>query len=271
MVVSFAAPAIAQTAVVDGKAAKDHYFKAERFYKIERFQDAFTEYQEAYLARPDPNFLFNMAQCQRLMGNREDAIRFYRRFLIARPDPPNLAMVERHIRELEEIRPSPVLSATVAPPPVAPRKAAVLGGASKPSVQANNTAPAPSPPTPSRAVPALAYDAPRAGGTSFNDGNGMRPAGVPLSGSSLAPPPVVQPTLPASSLAMAHAPGTTTSRPLVRNLSADADEPDATHRPIYKKWWFWTAVGAVAVGVLIIGVTAGRSSDPSCEGLTICR
>jgi hypothetical protein len=53
-------------------------------------------------------------------------------------------------------------------------------------------------------------------------------------------------------------------------MPADADDPNAPHRPIYKKWWFWTAVGAAAVGVLIIGVTAGRS-DPSCEGLTVCR
>ena len=162
MVVTVTVPAIAQTVQVDAKAAKDHYFKAERFYKIERFQDAFTEYQEAYLARPDPNFLFNMAQCQRLMGNREDAIRFYRRFLIARPDPPNLTVVERHLRELEEIRPPPMTLAATAPPPPTVRKAAVLGGASKPSVQANTPPPAsPAPPVAPAVVPALAYNAPR--------------------------------------------------------------------------------------------------------------
>jgi tetratricopeptide (TPR) repeat protein len=36
------------------------------------------------------------------------------------------------------------------------------------------------------------------------------------------------------------------------------------HRPIYKKWWFWAGIGAVAVGATVLAVSAsGGSSDPS--------
>ncbi len=34
-------------------------------------------------------------------------------------------------------------------------------------------------------------------------------------------------------------------------------------RPIYKKWWFWAGIGAVAVGATVLAVTAsGGNSDP---------
>jgi tetratricopeptide (TPR) repeat protein len=36
---------------------------------------------------------------------------------------------------------------------------------------------------------------------------------------------------------------------------------DTGHRPIYKKWWFWTAIGAVAVvGVVAVAASGGSSA-----------
>ncbi len=39
--------------------------------------------------------------------------------------------------------------------------------------------------------------------------------------------------------------------------------PSEHHTPIYKKWWLWTAVGAVVVAGVVIGVAASGSSSPS--------
>lgn len=41
--------------------------------------------------------------------------------------------------------------------------------------------------------------------------------------------------------------------------------PGSSDKPLYKKWWFWTAIGGAAAVVIVtgvaVGVTAGRSSS----------
>ncbi len=46
------------------------------------------------------------------------------------------------------------------------------------------------------------------------------------------------------------------------------DSPsDGGSRPIYKKWWFWTAIGVVAVGatVAVVAVSSGGESAPDAD------
>ena len=40
-------------------------------------------------------------------------------------------------------------------------------------------------------------------------------------------------------------------------------------RPIYTKWWFWTAVGGVVVTGLIVALWLNR--DPSCPDMRTCQ
>jgi hypothetical protein len=45
-------------------------------------------------------------------------------------------------------------------------------------------------------------------------------------------------------------------------LTAAAPPPSAEEspgKPFYKKWWFWTAVGAVAAGSVAVVLLSGRS------------
>jgi tetratricopeptide (TPR) repeat protein len=81
--------------------AKAHYGRGTSFYNLGRFSEAQAEYEAAYLAVQDPPFLFNIAQCQRQMGRRREAIATYRSYLRAAPNAPNRIEVQRRIADLE--------------------------------------------------------------------------------------------------------------------------------------------------------------------------
>lgn len=103
-------------------SARAHSQEGDAYYKLEKYANAIGEYEQAYLAKPDPSFLYNIAQCHRLMGNGPEAIKFYRRFLKDAPNAPNRAIAEKHIRDLEDAAargPAPPPSPS-SPPPVAP-------------------------------------------------------------------------------------------------------------------------------------------------------
>lgn len=82
--------------------AKALFERGQKLFDVGRFADALKAYQQAYQAYPAPEFLFNIAQCHRNLGNYEDAIFSYRKFLELRPDTPERAGVERAIEQLEE-------------------------------------------------------------------------------------------------------------------------------------------------------------------------
>jgi hypothetical protein len=51
------------------------------------------------------------------------------------------------------------------------------------------------------------------------------------------------------------------------------DRPEATPAPVYKRWWFWTAIGAVAAGAAVGIVLATRTHTPPCvpkDGMQAC-
>ena len=112
-------------------AARAHSQEGDSYYKLEKYTNAIAEYEQAYLAKPDPSFLYNIAQCHRLMGQGAEAIKFYRRFLKDAPTAPNRAVAEKHIRDLEEAssgtQPPAAPSVTTSrPPPVAPAPISVI-------------------------------------------------------------------------------------------------------------------------------------------------
>jgi tetratricopeptide (TPR) repeat protein len=127
-------PVPAATTVVDATAvAKDLYSAAERLYAGGAYDDALVVYRLAYEARPDPIFLFDIAQCFRLGGKGELALSYYREFLKEKPDAPNRADVEAIVHDLEAL----VLAAggllVTAGPVVAPAAAGVVASAPPPS------------------------------------------------------------------------------------------------------------------------------------------
>ncbi|HET6283116.1 MAG TPA: hypothetical protein VFH73_19315 [Polyangia bacterium] len=118
---SLQAPAVAEERNQVEKA-RAHFEHGERLYKVSRYREALEEFKEGFVSKADPVFLFNIAQCHRLLGEREEALTFYRRYLQADPRSFRRLEIEKRIHDLEtQIAVDP----TPPPPPrTAPRPAA---------------------------------------------------------------------------------------------------------------------------------------------------
>ena len=126
-------PSSPATAQDDVEAAKAHFHRGTRLYEVGEYRQALEEYKAAHLAKPDPAFLYNIAQCHRQLGDLEQAVTMYKRFLSASPNAVNRGEVEKRVAELEgelakrkgavDAQSAPVPASAPAPsppPPLAP-------------------------------------------------------------------------------------------------------------------------------------------------------
>jgi tetratricopeptide (TPR) repeat protein len=168
-----AAPLSAQS---NKERARALYKEGSQHFALGEFTEALQAFKESFRSSDEPTLLFNIAQCHRQLGDKAQAIQFYRSYLSRVPDAPNAADVHATIDKLEA---------------------------------------------------ALAEERALKGGP---------PTGI------------------------TEPPGTATT-PAAPTLTATAPPP-APPKPIYKKWWFWTAVGVVAVGAAVgIGVGVTRTAQ----------
>ncbi len=91
------------------------------------YEQAVSEFRHAYEAKADPMFLHDIAEAYRRLGNKEQAIFFYRRYLATYPDAPNRALVMEHVANLRGA-PEPALLPSPLPPlpPATPPESAPL-------------------------------------------------------------------------------------------------------------------------------------------------
>jgi hypothetical protein len=76
-----------------------------------------------------------------------------------------------------------------------------------------------------------------------------------------APAPIMPPVAPAPTA------GEQTPS-LVAQPGATADEASA--RPVYARWWFWTSIGAVAAGGVVAAILLSRGQSSSCDANVKC-
>jgi tetratricopeptide (TPR) repeat protein len=94
--------AVALSAQADNKdVARDAFQEGSRQYEMGDFKAALAAFKRAYLNYEDPAFLFNIAQCERAIGDKPEALRTYRVFLYKVPDSPQRASVEKIVAELQ--------------------------------------------------------------------------------------------------------------------------------------------------------------------------
>jgi tetratricopeptide (TPR) repeat protein len=84
------------------RSAKRHYDRGKKLFELQKFDDALEQFQKAYDASPIPDFLYNIGQCHRNLGDYEQAIFSFKRFLQLDPEAPNREKVEIIIDELED-------------------------------------------------------------------------------------------------------------------------------------------------------------------------
>ena len=149
------------TASAEGGDAKARYMSGQSHYNLNEFSEALQDFKEAYRLHPDPAFLFNIAQCERQLGDFDEAIKFYRSYLRNKPDATNGKEVQKKIDELrglseakrksKEGAPQSVIAPSTSPPQV-----------DSPSALAPPPAPPPAaaPPPPAPVAPAPNLTAP---------------------------------------------------------------------------------------------------------------
>jgi tetratricopeptide (TPR) repeat protein len=84
------------------RTAKRHYDRGEKLFALGKFDEALDEYQKAFDAKPLPGFLFNIGQCYRNLGDYDQAIFSFKKYLKLDPDAPNKDKVHKLIDELED-------------------------------------------------------------------------------------------------------------------------------------------------------------------------
>jgi tetratricopeptide (TPR) repeat protein len=110
----------------DKAKARELYRVGTQDYNLAEYDKALDAFKEAYRNYEDPIFLFNIGQCHRQLGHKQDAVGFYRAYLRNAPDAPNRAEVNGLIEKLEAAiaqeeaakRTAPTVAAPPAPPPV---------------------------------------------------------------------------------------------------------------------------------------------------------
>src|SRR5678816_1796385 len=91
-------------AVADAAQARVHFERGRTFFEVDEYRKAIAEFKAAHIEKPDPAFLYNIAECHRRLVEVPEALQFYRRFLAtAPPDDKTRPIVEQRIAELKTV------------------------------------------------------------------------------------------------------------------------------------------------------------------------
>jgi hypothetical protein len=82
--------------------AKELFQEGTTHFDLGQFDKAIEAWQAGYKEKPDPGFLYNIAQAYRLAGDLNKAIFFYKGYLRNSPKAPNRADVEQRIAALQK-------------------------------------------------------------------------------------------------------------------------------------------------------------------------
>jgi tetratricopeptide (TPR) repeat protein len=143
----------------EGSEARKQFEEGTKAFNLGEFTRAVQHYRAAYQAKPDPVFLYNIAQAYRQANDLPQALFFYRSFLRNMPNAPNRREVEDRIGKLEHQLaqqkalalqpPNNLVAPDSAPPPSEPepeakpvaKPAPTPPQESTPAIAANNAPP----------------------------------------------------------------------------------------------------------------------------------
>lgn len=204
-----------------------HRDAATRLFQERDYEGALREFRAAYEQRQLPLLLVNMGRTYFRMGRAREALQYYEQYLRVENHPE--PQVQGYIEQARAMLALPGTPLPQAPAPQAPAPQA------------------PTPPAPS--VPVIAQPPPRPPIVV------SQPPAPPRE--TAQPAPDIAPVRPNPALAVK--PMSAPTPPLLQATPPRKDNAP----PLYHRWWFWTAIGAVAAGGAAgIAVAATRSSGP---------
>jgi tetratricopeptide (TPR) repeat protein len=86
----------------DTSEAKRLYISGTKHFDLSEYDEALNDFKEGYRHKDDPVFLYNIAQCYRLLNKNDEAVRFYRNYLRRSPKAANKDEVEKKIETLQQ-------------------------------------------------------------------------------------------------------------------------------------------------------------------------
>jgi hypothetical protein len=154
LLVSWIAPAHAE----DKALARKLYSEGQRYYDLNQFPEALDAFRKAYWNYEEPSFLFNIAQCYRALGEKEQAVKFYRSYLRKDTGAANREEVKKIVDSLEAMIAKERETAMSPPqgtigPGERPAKPQKSGEPTPEPVQPQATEPKPQPAPPANAQP----------------------------------------------------------------------------------------------------------------------
>lgn len=225
----------AEARAADEEEAKIHFDKAQTAYKLGKYAEAIREYEAAYRAMPDAAFLFNIAQSHRQQyrldrrtKHLQKALTLYKSYLREMPLAPNKETVQKIIEELKSL-----LTAVEDQTQDEKKKARIM----------------------------LRGDQAQGAQVTIDD----KVAGtIPLSLEVEPGVHLVKVTKEGHepwSTSVNVEPGGKLDLPVMLQRTTPTDGTRQTETPVYKKWWFWTIIGAVAVAGAGTGIYFATRGD----------
>jgi tetratricopeptide (TPR) repeat protein len=103
-------------AIADAGQARAHFDRGRAFFEVDEYRQAIGEFKAAHIEKPDPAFLYNIAECYRRLGDLSEALQFYRRFLATAPaDDKTRPIVEQRVADLKTVADEPKAAPADAP------------------------------------------------------------------------------------------------------------------------------------------------------------
>ncbi|HEX4462185.1 MAG TPA: hypothetical protein VIA18_29615 [Polyangia bacterium] len=104
LLVAAVAIGLGGSAFADAEAAKAAYAKGASQYNLQNYSEALGFFKHAYEEKADPAFLFNIAQCYRLLNRYEEASRSYHAYLRESPTlpPATLEQVQKLVAMMDK-------------------------------------------------------------------------------------------------------------------------------------------------------------------------
>jgi tetratricopeptide (TPR) repeat protein len=213
--------------------ARVHFQSGKRAFESKHYAKALEEFEAGYALEPRAGFLLNMGHAARRMGDVRQARDLYLKFLATDPPADERRSAAKLVAEIErELSPEPAPhSANVAPPP---------------PVAVAPAAETPSPPSP---IAAASEAGPRA-------------VGEPTYRAGPRPIAATARTLPR---APRSADDLTPAVSLRTRPAATDNDATTSAGPIYRRWWFWPAAGALAAGAVTAILVGALGSDASAR------